>query len=1643
MARVRANFAAITVLETLAREDRAATSVEQATLARWSGWGAVPQLFDEQNTDWRIHREHLQVVLSEQAYAAARRTTINAHYTDPAYVAAMWRMLTQLGFDGGRVLEPGCGSGTFLGLVPSSAEMTGVELDPTSARVAAALYPHATIRTESFADTRYPTGHFDAVIGNVPFANVRLHDPRHNAGRHALHNHAIIKSLGLTRPGGLVAVLTSHFTLDAQNPAARREMNALADLVGAVRLPSGAHRRAAGTEVVTDLLVFYRRDDDTPPRSTLWETVTPRQIDGEVVRVNAYFDHHPDRVLGEFGVGHGMHGEQTLHVRSDLTDLPSRLNTVLGAAADAARRDGLTMTPRQDDSQQDSQAVALAPDGLWDGHLLAHDDDSFSIVTDGALGDQHVPATQRRELRALLGLRDAARALLTAEASDADDTPEIETRRTDLAERYHAYVDRFGPINRFTTRSTGRIDPETGEPRMSRVAPPVMRIFRADPFAALVKGLELFDETTQSATPATIMTQRVVAPRAPALGADTAEEALSVVLDSHGRADLTQVARLLGVDEDTARAQLDELVYDDPHTKEVVTAAEYLSGNVRQKLAAARAAADADPDRYGSNVVALQKALPADLGPGDIEARLGAAWIDAATHEQFLTELLGDSTVQVEHPGAAMWEVRGYKFSVAATSEWGAERMSAPAIVKAALEQRPIQVTDENEDGKRVINPVETAAAQEKAGLIQERFAEWVWEDPARAARLQREYNDRFNAIVLRDYSHAGQHLTLPGLASTFAPREHQRTAVARMLAEPAVGLFHEVGAGKTAEMVMGAMELRRLGMVTKPCVVVPNHMLEQFTREWLQLYPTAQVLAASTDDLRGDQRRAFVARCATNDWDAVVMTRSAFERIPVSPDVEAAYQDREMATLRAMLDNSRKGHGLAVKRLEKAVLAAEERLKERLDGPRDPGISFEQTGIDYLIVDELHDYKNLRTISNIRDAAIDGSRRASDLHMKTDYLRSRHGERVITGATATPIANSVTEAHVMQRYLRPDLLADAGVSEFDAWAATFGQTVTEIEMAPAGGYRLQTRFAKFQNVPEMLKVWHVFADVKTADDLNLPTPPLAERVDDGERAPVTVVVPPAPELTDYVARLGQRAELVKGRQVESSEDNMLKISTDGRKAALDMRLVTGERPASAATKLDIVADNVTRIWAEHHDMGYLTPGTDQLSPIPGALQIVFCDLGTPREDWNAYDELRDLLTGRGIPRDAVRFMHEAANDTEKARLFAAARAGHVAVLVGSTSKMGVGTNVQTRAAALHHVDCPWRPADIAQRDGRIQRQGNQNPEIQIYRYVTEGSFDGYLWQTVERKARFIAQIMRGRLDMRSIDDVGDNALSFAEVKALAAGDPLVLERANATAELNRLQRLERAHHRQLDNLRQRRDTATALIADLDKKRPLLAAAVDRTVDTTGDKFAMTVDGTGVNKRTDAAAAIADWALQHLPVNPRRSVGLGSLGTLAGHTIEATYHPRPSPGHDAQVELRLRDVPYSEATVTVLAIGDPDSIGTVRVLENRVAAIPNELTKLDQQHAGAGEERDTSDAGLDTPFKHEHALTQARETLELIDNDMAERTAPLPEQVTPLDRAPSPGSTGVAAEASLAARDLPLAKARSGQAQPPGMGIGF
>ncbi|MBU2698848.1 MULTISPECIES: methyltransferase domain-containing protein [Pimelobacter] len=1638
-------MAAIATSRQIEAAARPATAEEQQVLARWSSWGAIPQVFDDERPEWAAEREELRGLLDEQAYDAARRTTINAHYTDASYVDQMWITLRDLGFDGGDVLEPGCGSGTFIGMAPETARMVGVELDPTTAAIARGLYPQADIRTESFAETRFPRGHFDAVIGNVPFADVALYDPRHNAGGHSMHNHFIIKSLAMTRPGGMVAVVTSSFTMDATNPAARREMNAMADLVGAVRLPSGAHRRAAGTEAVTDILIFQRRADGVPPRDLLWETVGPRQVEGPegpvMVRVNNYFDEHPDHLLGTLRVGTGMYGGETVHVvSSDLGALEGQLALALSDVVSRARERGQGFSEeREEQALERAEAVSQLTD-LWDGTIVADPATAgFQVAHGGRLEPLAVPKTQAAELRLLLELRDGARGVLEAEARDAEDTSALAEQRSALRSRYDAYVEKYGPLNRYALRGTGRyepvtdpetgaavIDPATGEAErgaevMARITPRSMVTFRQDPHSALVRALERFDEETQTSTPSSLLVQRVGAPRPVQQGAETPSEAIALSLDQTGRVELPLVARLLGVDETEARARLGDLVYDDPKSGQLVHAPEYLSGDVRAKLDAAIEAAAVD-DRFQVNVDALREVLPDPIGVDEIEARLGAVWISAELHQQFLAELLDDSTVRVENPLPGEWEVRGQRAGIRATNDWGTGRRPATDLAQALMEQKRVEVADEVEgpDGRkrRVINPVETTAAQEKADALQERFGEWVWEDPQRASELAEIYNRRFNSIRLRDYSSAGDYLTLPGLTASIQLRDHQRAAVARMIAEPSVGLFHQVGAGKTLEMICGATEMKRMGLVSKPAVVVPNHMLEQFSREWLQAYPRARVLAASTADLTGDKRRLFVARAAANDWDAIILTQGAFKKIGLSADFESEYIARQLSELRTGLDAAKGADSMSVKRIEKKILAVEERHKKALAMPRDPGVNFQDAGIDYLVVDEAHMYKNLATVSNMRDAAIEGSQQATDLHMKLEYLRGKHGDRVATMATATPLANSVTEAYVMQRYLRPDLLEAAGVTSFDGWAATFGSQVTEMEMGPAGGFRLKTRFAKFQNVPEMLRMWHVFADVKTAEDLNLPVPELAPRASDGKRDIETVVLQPTPELEDYIAEIADRAEKVASKAVSAAEDNMLLISTDGRKAALDLRLVDQDARQSGTVKLDAVANKILTRWEATRDNVYLDEVTGQPSEIRGGMQMVFCDLGTPNATrWDAYNELRAKLIDGGMPPDGIRFIHDAKNDAAKARLFASARSGHVAVLIGSTGKMGVGTNVQARLTDLHHIDCPWRPADLEQRDGRGIRQGNQNAEVGMFRYVVERSFDAYSWQTVGRKATFIAQVMRGRLDTREIEDIGDTALSAAEAKALASGNPLVLEKASADAAYQKLRRQEVAFHRAQAALRQTRHSAEARIERREGEVAALRTAAGRTIDTTGEAFTMRVAGHLATTRPDAAASIAAWATRNQPVilaTSRHDEPL-ALGTLGGHEVTVTGD-RSLLGSDHMVMVGLRDVPGSEHRTSLRELQSA-SVGTIRAIENKAVAIERRIGTYEAEIAEAHRTVADVDSKIGRPFPHAGDLATARARVEEVDAALAAQAAP-PE---PAQAAPSaPGAGG--AELSPAAR---------------------
>jgi N12 class adenine-specific DNA methylase len=1662
-AKVAANVSAVRLLRELQAADRPATVDEQQVLARWSGWGAVPAVFDERSDQFADARSELKQLLDEREWRAASKTTLNAHYTDAALAQTMWDVVTDAGFGADRepvrVLEPGCGAGTFIGLAPAAvtakdSALFGVELDPTTAAIAKRLYPHADIRQESFAATLIPRAYLDLVIGNVPFGRVALHDPVHNGGNHSLHNYFVLKSLALTRPGGVVTVLTSHYTMDATNPAARREIAALADLVAAVRLPMSAHQRAAGTQVITDVLVLRRRDPaDGPGEADGWvrtgwmNTVAVGGDAERQVNVNEYFATRPDRVIGEVGIRSGQFGPELEVKAAGDVDVALELRTRLGAELARAAGDDPAWTlfgPRIPTTSVHRVLQSDAPAEHQDRHIAVADGGRFSVVIDGQLVEHQVPASQSRELTSLLGLRDTTVALLAAESATAEDSEHIDGLRRQLNTRYDAYAKRWGPINRITYRRTGRVDEVTGEDLLARIAPPQGR-FKLDPHSPAVYALEDFDAAAGTARKAPIMSGRVVAPRTPRLGADTPADAVAICLDTHGEVHLPEVARLLGRSEEDTRHALTGLVFADPSTsagsstERLIPAPEYLSGNVRIKLAEAETAAERDaasPDggrRWDANIAALRQVLPVDLTPAEIDARLGASWIGADVVQQFLREILEDPNVIVEHPGGSTWAVRGGRHNVLSTSTYGTERMSAGEIVGALLEQRQVRVSDEIEPGKRVLNLTETVAAQEKASEIGEKFSDWIWSEPDRASRLARHYNDTFNAIVLRSYD--GAQMQLPGLTLTFTPREHQTAAVARIVSEPSVLLAHEVGAGKTAEMVIGAMELRRLGMAQKPAVVVPNHMLEQFSREWMQLYPKARILAASIDDLSRDKRRLLVARIATGDWDAVILSRSAFERVPLSVGAQQRYLDTQLAEMRRQLDNAKGGHGLTVKRLEGALARAEERLKKLTDGAKDPGITFEETGIDYLMVDEAHGYKNLRTVSNIQGVGIEGSQRASDLDMKLDYLRERHGGRVATFATATPIANSVSEAFTMQRFLRPDLLDAAGLTDFDTWAATFGEVTTDLELAPDGSrFRMQSRFAKFRNVPELLRMWHVSADIKTAEDLQLPTPALRN----GQAE--TVVVPATEELSSFMGELSARADKVQARQVPPEEDNMLRVATHGRMAALDLRLL-GRDPGEDA-KLAVAA---TRIAALHHasaDRSYPDAGNPG---VPGSLQLVFCDLGTPSArsrsagglsgGWNAYDELKQLLVERGVPAEKIRYVHEARNDKEKGEMFAAARNGRISVLLGSTEKMGVGTNVQARAIALHHLDCPWRPADIAQREGRLLRQGNLNPEVEVIRYVCEGSFDAYLWQTVERKARFIGQVMRGSLDVREIEDVGDTALSYSEVKALATGDPRILEKARVDAEMTRLERLERAHGR---NQRVLSGTITKAETDLPKlaaERHAVADAIGRRGDTSGDRFSMSVNGTRWSARADAAIALRNALAAVRPVGEHGYDKPTQVATIAGFDVIATARRYLEP----HLNLELDGVPRSSFSVDYDELRSDRPLGIVVKLENRAADLERTRDRIQASEHDLAAEAARARSDYGQPFAHTQALAGARARSGELAAELAEKDQHHSTAGEPATRpAPSPSHTSIeTAQTADPPPSYPASSGRDWAAQPP------
>ncbi|MHC5537652.1 helicase-related protein [Singulisphaera rosea] len=1382
-AKARDILAAIRTLKSLETERRPAATDERDILSRFCGFGPVAlSLFPDPLTGkykdgWQPLGEELRDLLTPEEYDSARRTTFCAFYTSPLVMTAMHDGLGRLGLPpGSTVLEPGCGIGNF---ISDDHRFIGVELDAISGRIARALHPSHDIRIENFRDSKLPP--LDAVIGNVPFADIKL-DFR--GRRFSLHDFFFAKSVDSLKPGGVLALVTSHFTLDKQNAAIREHIASKADFLGAIRLPSDAFKRE-GTSVVTDIVFLRKRAPGQEPNHVdpEWLGVGSLPLDGADVPVNRYFLNHPEMVLGNWSRKDTLYGGEGFSVVSN-GDLESQLRDAIArlpAQVEKSTAERANPPPETHPPESRNTPAFTPPPPLrhvTEGSFFVGDDRIIRQILDGTPEPVTYCGTLQkangtpmgRKLGSLVELRDSARRVLQSQNEGWPEENRVEARRA-LNRVYDMFVSAYGPINK-TTFTDSKLGGTI------RRMPNLVK-FREDPDAMLVMSLEEYDEATGKAEKSAIMRKDVVGPKPPVTHVASAEEGLLVSLDHRGAVDLPYIASLYGKPEGEVISELGDLIYRDPESKEWQTADEYLSGNVRAKLEAA--------ERCGEerNAEALREVQPEDVLPGDIDANLGAPWIETSDIQHFAADLFNTpaEAIKVGHlKKDAVWSVEpDYRAmqSVAATSDYGTSRINGITLFEQALNLRTPVVYDLVHNGdreERVVNQEETLAAREKQKLVKERFKGWIFSDPDRTERLVRIYNDTYNNLRPRLFD--GSHLEFPGMSRAITLKPHQVDAVWRCMSSGNTLLAHCVGAGKSFEMAASAVKMKQAGLIKKPLIAVPNHMLEQFSREFMQLYPNAKILVATKEDMGKERRKHLTAKIATGEWDAIIVTHSSFERIGMSDEYQERFLREQIKEYEHLLvDKASHGRNI-IKSLEKQKAAREEKLKNLLaEDKKDDGLVFDELGVDQIFIDELQQFKNLETPTKMERVAgiqTGGSERAFDLYMKARYLEEKHPGRGFVGATGTPISNSMVEMYTMQRFLDPEGLRSRGIEHFDGWAATFGEVVDTMEISPDGAtLKPRSRFAKFVNLPELTQMFRAFADVQTAEMLDLPRPRL-----EGGKAQ-TVACPMSEDQQELQAGLIKRYERIRSEKVDPREDNALAITTDGRKLALDGRMLAigGD---FAGSKINALVGNVVRIWRKTE----ATRGT----------QMVFCDMGVNANPFSAYKEIVEKLVDHGIPRAQVAIMGDADTDAKKQALFEKVRQGTVRVLIGSTAKMGTGTNVQKRLVALHHLDAPWKPAEVEQREGRILRQGNENEEVAIYRYVTEQSFDAYMWQALETKARFINQVMSGDCVVRKAEDIGGQELSYAEVKAIASGNPAVLTLAETDAELQRLTILRKNH---------------------------------------------------------------------------------------------------------------------------------------------------------------------------------------------------------------------------------------------------------
>lgn len=1536
-AKYKANMEAIHLLQTLEKEERLATPEEQEILSRYVGWGGIPQAFEESNSSWANEYLELKNTLSPEEYSAARASTLNAFYTSPTVIRSMYEVLENMGLKQGNILEPSCGVGNFMGLIPESmgkANMYGVELDPVSGRIAKQLYQKNKIAVQGFEETSYPDSFFDCVIGNVPFGAYQVSDRRYDRHHFMIHDYFIAKSLDLVRPGGVVAVVTSSGTMDKQNPAVRQYIANRAELLGAIRLPNNAFQRNANTSVVSDILFFQKRDRasiEEPEWLNLKETP-------EGYSVNAYFAEHPEMVLGEFTTESTQYGKQEVTVK------PKEGITLEEQLKEAVQNIHGTITELElSDTELEEDVVFIPADPDVKNFSFTVVNEEVYYRENSVMNCMELPAMTAERVKGMVKIRDVTNELIRCQMEEGSDE-QITKLQEKLNEEYDIFTAKYGLISSNANK----------------------RAFSQDSSYCLLTSLEFLDDKGELKRKADIFTKRTIRRAETVTSVDTASEALAVCIGERAGVDLSYMAQLSGKTEEELTEELAGVIFKNPIGEKWEPSDEYLSGNVREKLQIAKQFAEDHPE-YQVNVQYLEQVQPKDLDASEIEARLGATWISEDYITRFMAETFHTpryyvgSKVKVQYAEVTgQWNVMGKNVdsygNALVTSTYGTQRANAYRLLEDALNLRDTKIYDtvQDADGEhRELNRKETMLAQQKQELIKEEFKEWIFKDLHRREDLCKIYNERFNSIRPREYD--GSHIQFVGMNPEITLMPHQKNAVAHVLYGNNTLLAHCVGAGKTFQMIAAGMESKRLGLSQKNLYVVPNHLTEQWGSDFLRLYPGANILVATKKDFEPANRKRFCSRIATGDYDAVIIGHTQFEKIPLSRERQIAMLEDQIADLTFSIEEAahQAGQNYTIKQLEKTKKSLQARMKKLNDQTRkDDVVTFEQLGVDRLFVDESHSFKNLFLYTKMRNVAgisQTDAQKSSDMFMKCRYMDELTGGRGITFATGTPVSNSMTELYTIMRYLQYDTLMRMGMGHFDSWAATFGETVTAIELSPEGtGYRAKTRFARFFNLPELISIFKEAADIQTSDMLNLPVP---------EAEFINEVLKPSEEQQEMVSAFSERAEEVRAGLVNPTVDNMLKITNDGRKCALDQRLLNELLPDAEKSKVNTCVENAFQVWDE--------------GKADRTTQLIFCDLSTPKGDgtFNVYDDVRNKLVARGIPKEEIAFIHEYNTETKKADLFAKVRAGQVRILMGSTPKLGAGTNVQDRLIALHHLDCPWKPSDLEQQEGRILRQGNQNDKVKIFRYVTENTFDAYMWQILENKQKFISQIMTSKSPVRACEDVDDTALSYAEIKALATGNPYIKEKMDLDVQVSKLKLLKANHTSQIYRLES--DIAKNFPVQISALKERIAgmqidSQVVKSVDLQdNDTFAMTVGNVLYEDKKEAGEALIAACAGLKTV----STG-GKVGEYHGFTLSASYNMFSN-----AFELTVKGKCSYK-----LEIGK-DPVGNMQRIHNTLFSIDRKLTESEQKLETVQQQLATAQEEVKKPFPKEAELNEKMERL--------------------------------------------------------------